>query len=143
MDAENVQKNNELMNNLILFDGVCNLCNGAVQKIIRWDSKRKFRFASIQSEIGQKMIAAYEENSDALHTIYLIQNDKIHQQSTAALKIIAGLKFPVNLLSVFLIIPSFIRDYIYDIISKNRYKWFGKQDYCMMPDPELAQLFIE
>ncbi len=129
---------------IILFDGVCNLCNSAINFIIKRDKKDIFRYASLQSEIGKKLIAERKIDTSKLDSILLI-DPKVayYYKSTAALQIAKQLSGLYPLLSVFLIFPTFFRDWIYDIIAKNRYKWFGKKESCMIPTPELKALFID
>ncbi|MBT8258460.1 MAG: DUF393 domain-containing protein [Bacteroidia bacterium] len=136
----------ELPNNkyLILFDGICNLCNNSVNYIIRKDKKNRFVFAAIQSEIGGKIISELNIDTSKTDSIILLRNrSEYHFKSTAALKIAQDLQFPTNLAIVFLVIPAFIRNWVYDIIARNRYKWYGKREACMIPTPELKAKFLE
>ncbi|GAB4344971.1 MAG: thiol-disulfide oxidoreductase DCC family protein [Flammeovirgaceae bacterium] len=128
---------------IILFDGVCNLCNNSVNFIIDRDPKSKYLFASLQSEIGQKKMKEVGLDPNKLNSIVLIENGKVFQKSTAALKIAGNLTGLWFLCQVFFILPSFLRDFFYDIIAKNRYRWFGKEDACRMPSPELKARFLE
>jgi predicted DCC family thiol-disulfide oxidoreductase YuxK len=128
---------------IILFDGVCNLCNGAVQFIIERDKKQHFRFASLQSKTGQEYQQKAGLASDKIDTILLVENGKIHQKSTAALRIARNLDGLWAAMFIFIIVPPFIRNAVYDFIARNRYKWFGKQDSCWMPTPDLKALFLE
>lgn len=129
---------------LILFDGVCNLCNTSVLYVIKHDAKNRFLFAPLQSNIGQQIIAKYNLDTSKTDSIILYSADKgLKVKSTAALHIARRLGLPNNLLSVFLIIPAFIRNWVYDFIAKNRYKWYGKKDNCMIPTPELKAKFID
>ena len=128
---------------LILFDGVCNLCNSSIQFIIKNDKKNLFLFSPLQSNIGQEIIKSFNINSAEIDSVLLYsKKDGLSQKSTAALKIAHQLGFPQNLLGVFFIVPRFIRDWIYEYIAKNRYKWFGKRDNCMVPTPDLQSKFI-
>lgn len=129
---------------IILFDGVCNLCNSAINFIIKRDKKGIFRYASLQSEIGEKLIANRNIDISKIDSILLI-DPKIayYHKSTAALHIAKELSGLYPILSVFLILPKFFRDWIYDIVAKNRYKWFGKKESCMIPTAELKALFID
>lgn len=128
---------------LILFDGVCNLCNTSVQFVIQNDKKNQFVFAALESSIGQKIINHYNIDTSKLDSILLYSRENgLSIKSTAALTIAKQLNSPVNLLSLFLVIPSFIRDTVYDFIAKNRYKWFGKKEVCMIPTPELKSKFL-
>ncbi|WP_109437490.1 MULTISPECIES: thiol-disulfide oxidoreductase DCC family protein [Aquimarina] len=129
---------------IILFDGVCNLCNSAINFIIKRDKKDIFRYASLQSEIGKKLILERNIDTSSLDSILLIEPKvAYYHKSTAALHIAKQLSGLYPLLSVFLILPKFFRDWIYNIIAKNRYKWFGKKESCMIPTPELKALFID
>ncbi|MGB6267370.1 MAG: DCC1-like thiol-disulfide oxidoreductase family protein [Olleya sp.] len=128
---------------LILFDGVCNLCNSSVQYVIKNDKKNLFLFAPLQSETGQKIINHFNLDTSKIDSILLYSEDNdITYKSTAALKIAAKLGFPRNLLIVFLIVPTFIRNWVYDYIAKNRYKWFGKREECMIPNQNLKEKFL-
>lgn len=129
---------------LILFDGVCNLCNSSVQYVIKNDKKNRFMFTALQSEVGEKIIKHFNIDTQKVDSILLFTPEKgIVSKSTAALKVASKLGFPTNILSVFLIIPPFIGNWIYDFIAKNRYKWYGKKEACMIPTPELKSKFLE
>ncbi|WP_298539449.1 thiol-disulfide oxidoreductase DCC family protein [uncultured Aquimarina sp.] len=129
---------------IILFDGVCNLCNGAVNFIIKRDKNDVFRYASLQSDIGQKLAKERGIDTSELNTILLIEpNMAYYHKSTAALRIARQLSGGYPLLSVFLIFPKFLRDCVYDIVSRNRYNWFGKKESCMIPTQKLKALFID
>jgi predicted DCC family thiol-disulfide oxidoreductase YuxK len=128
---------------LILFDGVCNLCNASVQYIIKHDKKDVFRFAPLQSSIAIEIINKYNIDANQTESISLFEHHKgISYKSTAALAIALKLGFPNNLLSVFYIVPPFFRNWVYDYVAKNRYKWYGKKDTCMIPSPELQAKFL-
>ncbi|MEO5909699.1 MAG: thiol-disulfide oxidoreductase DCC family protein [Pelobium sp.] len=126
---------------IILFDGVCNLCNSFVQKVIAADLHDYFRFASLQSEVAIALLKNHPEFKD-LKTIIFIDKDKIYTRSTAALKIAKHLKGAWPLLQTGYVLPAFLRDGIYNFIAKNRYRWFGKKDACMIPSPALKQKFL-
>lgn len=128
---------------VLLFDGVCNLCNGAVNFIIDRDPKSHFKFAALQSEFGQEQLAKLGFDQNEFDSLVLLTGDKIYKKSSAALRIAGKLNGLYPLLKVFLIVPPFIRDGVYDIIARNRYKWFGKRDECRIPTPELRSRFIE
>lgn len=130
-------------NKVILFDGVCNLCNGAITFIIKHDKKDVFRYASLQSEIGKKLAAKHDIDLQKVDSIILITNNKAVSKSTAALRIAQQLSGAWPLFIVFLIVPTFIRNGVYDFIARNRYKWFGKKDACMIPTPELKSKFLD
>ena len=129
---------------IILFDGVCNLCNTSVNFIIKHDTNNHFRFASLQSDAAKEQLLHNNIKNDKnqLDSIILIENNHIYYQSTAALLILKKLKFPINLGYVFIIIPVFIRDTVYHFIAKNRYKWFGKKDICRIPTKEELDKFL-
>jgi predicted DCC family thiol-disulfide oxidoreductase YuxK len=127
---------------VILFDGVCNLCNSSVTLVIKNDKAGVFRFAALQSEIGAALIAKFDVDTSKTDSILLIDQDKIYAKSTAALKIAKELSGAYPLLYGFMIIPNFIRNWVYDFIAKHRYKWFGKTDMCMIPTPELKNKFL-
>jgi len=127
---------------VILFDGVCNLCNGSVVFIIKRDKKDVFRFAAIQSEEGQKLIKKHQIDTTKVDSILLLDGDNFDVKSTAALKIARHLKGGYPLLYGFIILPAFLRNWVYDIIARYRYNWFGKKDSCMIPTPELKGKFL-
>lgn len=127
---------------LVLFDGVCNLCNNSVQRIISNDENDYFRFASLQSDFAKEKLNEFGLVSEHLKSVILIENNKIYTKSTAALRIAKKLKGAYKILYVFIIIPSFIRDFVYNYIAKNRYKWFGKQESCWIPSQELKAKFL-
>ena len=128
---------------LVLFDGVCNLCDASVQYIIKHDKNDIFLFTALQSEVGQQIIKEFNIDTNKIDSIILYSNEHgISYKSTAALKIASKLGFPRNLLSVFLIIPGIIRNWVYDYIAKNRYKWYGKKEECMIPTPDLKSKFL-
>lgn len=132
------------MNNkpIILFDGVCNLCNTSVQYVIKHDKRAFFTFASLQGETGQQLLKKYGLTDNDLNSFVLIINNKVVTRSAAALTVARNLGGIIKLLYGFMIIPAFIRDAVYNIIAKNRYKWFGKRDSCMIPSPELSSRFL-
>lgn len=130
-------------NPIIFFDGYCNLCNGAVQFIIQRDSKNIFRFASLQSEYAQTKLANYNISSHDSDSIILFENGRVYDRSTAALKIVKNLYGLWPFIYVFIILPRFIRDAVYNYVAKNRYKWFGKQESCWLPTRELKEKFLD
>lgn len=127
---------------VILFDGVCNLCNSSVLFIIQRDPKARFRFASLQSDFGKAQMLRFGLNSSALNSVLLIKHETLYQKSNAALEIARNLTGGWPLLYGFKIIPVFLRDWIYNWIARNRYRWFGKKDACMIPTPELKSRFV-
>jgi len=127
---------------IILFDGVCNLCNSSVLFVIKRDPKDQFRFAALQSEIGEQLITKYQIDTTQTDSIILIENNTAYIKSTAALKVARNLTGGWPLLSAFLIFPAVIRNWGYDFVARNRYKWYGKKDSCMIPTPELKSKFL-
>ncbi|RLD23641.1 MAG: thiol-disulfide oxidoreductase [Bacteroidetes bacterium] len=127
---------------IILFDGVCNLCNRSVTYVIKRDKKDRFRFAPFQDEAGQRLIAKYNIDRAKTDSIVLIDGGKVYIKSTAALRISRYLGGGYPLLYGFMIIPNFIRNCVYDYVARNRYKWYGKKDSCMVPTPELQSKFL-
>jgi len=129
--------------NIVLFDGVCNLCNKTVRFIIRRDPKAKFRFASVQSESGQLLLKQLSLPIDRYDSIVYICDDKFYLKSTAVLTILSKLGSGWQLLSFLIIFPLFLRDKVYDFIAKWRYKWFGHLESCIVPAPENSDRFLE
>ena len=127
---------------IILFDGVCNLCNSSVTFVIQRDKKDLFRFAALQEAAGQQLIEKHQIDTSKTDSIILIDGDKAYVKSTAALKVARHLGGAYPLLYGFMIIPNFIRNWVYDYIAKNRYKWYGKKESCMIPTPALKSKFL-
>lgn len=127
---------------IILFDGVCNLCNSSVQFVLKHDKKQQFLFASLQSDAAHKLLLQFNYKNSNLNTIILIEEDKIYDKSTAALRISKRLNPLWNTLYIFIVIPKSIRDVIYNFIAKNRYKWFGKSDTCLVYGEKYKKRFI-
>ena len=127
---------------IILFDGICNLCNSVVQFVIKHDKKDLFRFASLQSETGKKLIEDLHLKIPLPDSFLLISGKEVYTRSTAALLVAKNLHGLLKWLYGFIIVPVFIRDAVYNIIAKNRYKWFGKKDQCMIPTTELQSKFL-
>jgi predicted DCC family thiol-disulfide oxidoreductase YuxK len=128
---------------VILFDGVCNLCNGAVTWVIERDKRAHFHFASLQSGAASSALAAVNAPAIMPDSIVLLDADGVHVRSEAALRIAAELGFPWSLLSIARIVPRVIRDAVYDYIARNRYRWFGRRDVCMLPAPGVADRFLD
>ena len=124
---------------IVLFDGVCNFCNGWVQLIIRNDKHDKFRFAALQSDKANQLLSG--KNLDK-ESVVLIQHGKYYFHSSAALRIFFHMDGLWKLMMVFYIVPKFIRDVIYNFIARNRYKWFGKRDTCVLPDEKTRARFL-
>ena len=128
--------------NIVLFDGVCNLCNSTVQFIIRNDAKTKFRFASMQNESGQLLLRQLDLPLDRFDTLVYISDSKFYLKSTAVFMILRELGGGWHLLYFFIIFPRFLRDIVYDFIAKWRYRWFGKREKCIVPAPEYSDRFL-
>jgi predicted DCC family thiol-disulfide oxidoreductase YuxK len=127
---------------IVLFDGVCNFCNDRINFIIRHDKKDYFRFAALQSDIGKKILADHGINMPDPDTFILVENGKTYDRTTAALRIVKHLSGLWPMLYAFIIVPPFIRDIVYRIIAKNRYKWWGERESCMIPTPEVRKKFL-
>ncbi len=140
---------------IIFFDGICNFCNSSVNFIIKRDKKNYFKFASLQSEFAKNFFDEYRRvhlvpkahlgngiKEKKLDSIILFENNKLYIKSSAALHIAKHLKGLWKIFFIFIIIPPFIRNFLYDIIAKNRYKWFGKRESCMIPDDKMKNRFL-
>ncbi|TAE17616.1 MAG: thiol-disulfide oxidoreductase DCC family protein [Bacteroidetes bacterium] len=128
--------------NILLFDGVCNLCNGTVQFIIKRDKKARFRFASLQSDKGQALLQEHNLPTREFDSVIYIRNGKCYQKSTAALYIMRDLGGFWQIFFPLIIVPPFLRNAVYSLIARNRYRWFGRQESCMLPTPELKSRFL-
>ena len=132
---------------IVLFDGVCNLCAGAVRIIIRRDRRGRFRFASLQSDVGRRILAGIggtsPEPGGSLESLVLVSEGRAHVRSGAALRIAAGLDGGWPMLAVFLVIPAPLRDLAYRFVARNRYRWFGKETACDVPRIDEAWRFID
>lgn len=127
---------------IILFDGVCNLCNGFVQFVIKRDPHARFKFAALQSDAAVELLLTHQIDPKELSSVIFIVNKTVYTQSDAALKIAQNLGSAWPLAASLLIIPKFIRNAVYRFIAKNRYRWFGKTDQCMMPNPRFENRFF-
>lgn len=125
---------------IILFDGICNLCNQTVQLILKYELSSTLKFATLQSETGKSLLNSYDEGM-ITDSVLLIENGKLYQQSTAALHIAKRLKY-FRFFYFLIILPTWMRDPLYRYIARNRYKWFGKRTNCMVPSPEFHDRFI-
>ena len=133
----------ETQHPIVLFDGVCNLCNRSVAYIIRHDPKGWFRMASLQSPLGRTLQQEYGFDPSAVDAIVLIEGGRAYTQADAALRITRRLKGPVQFSWMARCVPRFIRDAMYDWIGRNRYRWFGKRDRCMVPGPGDRERFLD
>ncbi len=127
---------------ILLFDGYCNFCSNTVQFILKHEKNNALFFASLQSETGVGLLNHYHIDPAKTDSLVLVENDKAYVKSSAALKVSTYLKGLYPSLFGFMIIPAFIRNWVYDFIARNRYKWFGKSDSCMLPDPSVKQRFL-
>jgi predicted DCC family thiol-disulfide oxidoreductase YuxK len=127
---------------IILFDGVCNFCNGAINFVLKQDKKGVFRFAPLQSEAGQKLLQQYHLPTEEFESFVLIDDGKVYKKSSASLRVLNKLPWYWKEAQILRIIPAVFRDAIYDFIARNRYTWFGKKDQCMLPTPELKSRFL-
>ncbi len=128
---------------VILFDGVCNLCNFFVQFIIKRDKKKAIHFAALQSETGQKMLADFGVQNQNLNTVIFIDQGNVFTHSDVALEVGKKLGNGWQFFYILKFIPKSFRDVIYNYIARNRYKWFGKKESCMIPTPDIKSRFID
>lgn len=129
-------------NPILLFDGVCNLCNGAVQFVIKYGSKDTLRFTALQSETGQQILEHFNLPKEEIFSVILVENENVYVRSSAALRMYKNMGGIMSLMYFFIIVPRPIRDAVYNFIAKNRYKWFGEKESCMIPTPELKARFL-
>lgn len=127
---------------LVLFDGVCNFCNFWVNFAIKRNQKKNLRYTPIQGETAKKILPHHHLSTNELSSVILIENGKAYTQSSAALQICRHLNGGWKLFYGFFIVPKFLRDFIYNIIARNRYKWFGRKEECMVPSNEIRDLFL-
>ncbi len=133
----------QLQHPVILFDGVCNLCSGVVQFILKRDRHDTFRFASLQSDLGQSVLKKFNLPANTFNSFILYQSGKIYTKSTGALLVAKQLSGVWRLLYIFIILPSFLRDSVYNVIARNRYRWFGKKEACWIPSPASQKKFLD
>tara|TARA_B100000497_G_scaffold99104_1_gene111942 strand:+ start:580 stop:975 length:396 start_codon:yes stop_codon:yes gene_type:complete len=131
------------MDNIIFFDGVCNLCNKSINRLIKNDVKKKFKFASLQSDFAMSFVPDQMINHKNLDTILLYKKGQFYDRSNAVLNICKALGGGFNLFLIGYIVPRFIRDAMYRLVANNRYKWFGKEDQCMVPTDDLKDRFLD
>jgi predicted DCC family thiol-disulfide oxidoreductase YuxK len=127
---------------IIIFDGYCNFCSGAVLFIIKRDQKAYFTFTASQTPEGQDVLGSYGLGELARHSIVLVEKGRVYRKSTAALRIARRLSFGWPLLYGFILLPRSFRDPIYDLIARNRYRIFGMRDQCFLPEPEIRDRFL-
>jgi len=128
---------------IILFDGVCNLCNTSVNFVIKHDKKAQFLFASFQSDAAKELLLHFNLKNLNTDTVILIEDHKVYDKSTAALKISKRLDSGFKAFYAFIIVPKIFRDWVYNFIAKNRYWWFGKRESCMVPSLDLKKRFLD
>ncbi|GAA4325841.1 thiol-disulfide oxidoreductase DCC family protein [Flaviaesturariibacter amylovorans] len=128
---------------VVLFDGVCNYCNGMVNRTIRLDKKGRIRFAPLQSAAGQRLLKEHRLSTENFNSFVLIDGGKTYTKSGAAIRLLRYLPWWLQEARVLWVVPRPFRDAIYDFIAQNRYKWFGKMDQCMIPTPEVRARFLE
>lgn len=129
------------MERVVLFDGVCNYCNAMVNFVIRHDPEKKFRFATLQSDIGRELLNEHDIGND-VDSVILIEDGKAFMHSTAGLRIARNLGGIYSLFYALIIIPAFIRDAVYKVFAKHRYRLFGRTDACMIPTPDVKERFL-
>jgi predicted DCC family thiol-disulfide oxidoreductase YuxK len=129
-------------NPIVLFDGVCNLCNRSVQFIIKRDTKKQFRFASLQGKTGQELLQRFGLRTNNFNSFILVEGNRIYTRSTGVLRILKHLGGWWKLFYAFIIVPEIILDGVYYLIARNRYKWYGKRIECMLPAQELRERFL-
>ena len=127
---------------VIFFDGVCNLCNASVQFVIAHDKKDQFGFTALQGDYAKEILPKFNADLEKLNTILLLEDGKLYTKSSAALRVARKLNGLIPLLYAFIIVPKIFRDWVYDIIAKNRYRWWGRQESCWVPTPDLKSKFI-
>ena len=127
---------------IILFDGICNFCNSAVNFVIRHDKRGRIRFAALQSVAGQALLARYQLPTSIFDTFIFLENGKVYTRSTAALRLSRYLSGAWPVFYGFIIVPEFIRNWLYNFVARNRYKWFGQKQSCMVPGPQIRQRFL-
>lgn len=128
---------------ILLFDGYCNLCNNCVKFVLRHEKNTTIQFSSLQSEVGLALLQKHNINPNETDSLVLIVGTNVYIKSTAALRLTTYFKGLYPLLLALLLVPTFIRNAVYDYVARNRYKWFGKQDSCMIPSPEIKNRFLE
>lgn len=131
------------MERIILFDGVCNFCNASINFVMDHDPKYRFKFAALQSDFAREKLTKAGLNTNDFDSVVLIEGDKVYTRSTAALRIARLLSGAWPLMYGFVIVPPFIRNAIYDLVARNRYRWFGKSENCRLPSPEERARFVK
>ena len=127
---------------VLLFDGVCNLCNGSIQFVIERDPGAQFRFAPLQSDVAQELLAAVGYEDATLDSVVLVEDGEYYAKSDAAIRTARHLGLPYSLARPFGLVPARLRDGLYDLVAEHRYSWFGKRERCMVPTPEVQERFL-
>ncbi|HET9476124.1 MAG TPA: DCC1-like thiol-disulfide oxidoreductase family protein [Dehalococcoidia bacterium] len=127
---------------IVLFDGICNFCDASVNWIIARDRRGIFRFAALQSAAGERLQREYGLDPTALDTLVLVEGYRAHRRSGAALRVLRQLRLPWPLLFGLIVVPPFVRDFVYDFFARRRYRWFGRREECMLPAPEVRDRFL-
>ena len=127
---------------IVLFDGVCNLCNTWVNFVIDRDVRGRIKFAALQSPVGQHLLAEHGLSTTDFDTMVLLTGGRAYTRSSAALRLLSKLPMPWPLLAPLLLVPPFLRNFVYNRIARNRYRWFGRQEHCRVPTPELRERFM-
>ncbi|WP_342564662.1 thiol-disulfide oxidoreductase DCC family protein [Paenibacillus sp. FSL R7-0345] len=135
-------KSREAGHTVVLIDGVCNLCQGLVRFIIPRDPKGRIKFASLQSDKGRELLLAAGLETDRLDTVVLLENGRVYIESSAVLRIAGKLRFPWPAAYVFVIVPRPLRNVLYKVVARNRYRWFGRDEACLLPSPDIKSRFL-
>lgn len=130
------------LNNIILYDGLCGLCDRSVQFIIRRDPQGRFRFAALQSQVGAGLMERHGLQPGDLNSVILIRDGQAFRRSAAALKVLKDLQTPLKIFAPLIVLPEWLRDFFYNLIAKNRYRLFGRYDQCMIPSPQVRERFL-
>jgi predicted DCC family thiol-disulfide oxidoreductase YuxK len=138
--SQDLSSSNKL---ILLYDGICNICNASVQFVLKHEKNTEIFFVSLQSELGVSLLSKFGLPNNYTDSLVFIKNSKAYTHSDAALQIAMYLKFPYSSLRMGYIIPKSLRDAVYNFIAKNRYKWFGKNESCMLPDPTIKYRFLD
>jgi predicted DCC family thiol-disulfide oxidoreductase YuxK len=127
---------------ILLFDGHCNLCNAWVQFIVKRDSAGTIRFASLQSETGRRLLEEHKIDENYIESLVFLEGERFSVSSNAALRTLSYLDSWQKHVIILAVVPRSLRDWVYRFIAKNRYKWFGRREQCMVPTPELQERFL-
>jgi len=128
---------------VLLIDGHCNMCHGLAKFVVGRDKRAVFRFASLQSELGRRLLKEGAMPEDALETFVMVDNGKYYTKSTAALRIGRKLGWPWSVAYPAIVVPRFVRDRVYRFVARRRYRWFGRSESCLLPTPEMRSRFLE